>query len=106
MANISKTLGQTNAGAVLTDLYTAPKGSATTATVIVCNRGVFADTYRIAIAPGGAADHPRQYIQYNKVIAANDSDTIGGLFLKAGDVIRVYSSVADISFTAMGIEST
>lgn len=105
MGIVNKTLGQSNPGAVLTDLYTAPAGANTTANVTVCNVGVFAETYRIAVAPAGAASVQKHFIAFDTVIAANTSVTVSGIYLRAGDVLRVYGSTSNLSFVAMGTES-
>lgn len=105
MSFINKILGQTMPGPVLTSLYVAPPSTMTTATIIICNQGSFADTYRVAVAPAGAANEAKHYIVFDKVILANSSDTINNIHLISGDVLRVYGSVSEISFTAVGSEN-
>jgi len=105
MAFMSKVLAQSTPGPALTAVYQAPAGTSTTLSVIICNRGIFADKYRIAIAVGGEADNPKQYLYYDTVIPANSTDTVSNLFLRAGDVLRIWASISDISFNVLGIES-
>jgi hypothetical protein len=105
MGTVSKTLGQAMPGNSLVAIYTVPPGFSATANIIICNRGVFADTFRVAVAPGGESDDPKHYIAYDTVILANTTETISGLLLRAKDEVRVFASVTDISFTAMGIET-
>jgi len=105
MASISKILGQANPAAVLTDLYTVPAGGVSFLSLNVCNRSVFAESYRVSVALAGAADHVKQYLEYDKVLAANNSEVITGIALKAGDKLRIYASASTVSFTAMGTET-
>jgi hypothetical protein len=106
MAFTTKTLGQANPGAALTALYTVPGGGQTTLSVTICNTGVFAESYRVSVAPAGAVDHVKQYLAYDTVVAANTTNRIDNIQLRAGDVVRVYASNTSVSFTAMGLEST
>jgi hypothetical protein len=59
----------------------------------------------VALAIAGAADSLKQYIEYDKVLEAHSSVSINNLFLQAGDVIRVYGSVEEVTFTVMGTEN-
>lgn len=107
MAEALKVLGQVNPSATtLTALYTVPGStSATVSTIAICNRGSSNATFRVSIAVNGASDDPKQYIYYDITLMKNDSifATIG-LTLGAGDIVRVYSSSADLSFSLFGVE--
>lgn len=105
MAFQSKILAQSNPGPSLTDVYTVPSNTSASLSIFVCNQGVFADTIRVAVAIQGEANHPKQYLEYNRVLEANSSYTLNGIYLRAGDVLRVWASVTDISFNVMGTES-
>lgn len=105
MGSIGKILGQANPGAILTALYTTPNGVITTLSVKVCNTNGFIETFRISVALAGAVDSLKQYLIYDKTIAANESDEISGVYLKSGDVVRVYASDAAVVFSAIGVES-
>jgi hypothetical protein len=109
VADTLKVLGQSAPSATTeTDLYTVPGGtSATVSTVIVCNRAGSAATFRITVAPAGAATTNAQYLYYDLPIPANDSFALTlGVTLAATDKIRVYASSANLTFQAFGVEVT
>ena len=57
------------------------------------------------MAPAGAADALSQYLFYDVTIAGNDTFVATvGLTLATTDVIRVYATLATLSFSAFGIE--
>jgi hypothetical protein len=103
-----KVLGQSApAATTATDLYTVPSGKSTVcSTLAVCNRSASAVTYRVAVRPSGASLANQHYIAYDVSLAANASDlwTIG-ISLTATDVLTVYASTANQSFTLFGDES-
>lgn len=107
MANILKVLGQSNPGTTLTDLYVVPANAvATVSSIIVAETGAGARTYRIAVRPLGAEVALKHYIFYDRALAANDSDKhVVGLTLGAGDVVSVYGSSTDVSFSMFGVET-
>jgi len=108
MAVTQKVLSQSKpSAATLTDSYTVP--GATTAVVsslTVCNQSATATSFRISIAPAGAADATSQYLYYDVTIPGNDTfiATIG-VTLQAASVIRVYNTLASCSFGVYGIET-
>lgn len=109
MASNPKILGQSNPSATtLTVAYTVPAlTKATISTITVCNRSVTATSFRISVAVAAASDSPEQYLFYD--LAINGKDTFGatiGITLGAGDVIRVYATLATLSFNIFGIEET
>lgn len=102
-----KVLGQVDpVVTTLTTLYTVPAlTQAVVSTIVVCNRGGSATTYRISIAVAGAADNVKQYIAYDVAIAGNSTQTLTlGISLGPADVIRVYDGIATVTFTAYGVE--
>jgi hypothetical protein len=106
MATTYKVLGQSAPSATTaTSLYTVGSGkSAVVSTIAVCNRGS-AGTYRIAIRPAGATLSNEHYIAYDSAITANNTTFITiGVTLAATDVVTVYASSADMSFSAFGSE--
>ena len=109
MAEALKVLGQVSpAATTLTTLYTVPANTRTAASsVVVANRSATATSFRISIAVGGVADDNKQYLYYDTPIAGNDTfvATIG-ISLAAGDVVRVYATLATLSFNLFGIEVT
>lgn len=107
MAEALKILGQANPGATtLTDLYTVPAAtSATVSTLTVCNRSATATSFRVSVAAAGAADALTQYLYYDQPIDANSTYAITiGMTLAATDKIRVYSTLATVTFCAFGVE--
>jgi hypothetical protein len=107
MPTVYKTLGQSNPAATTeTDLYTVPAAtSAVASSVIVCNRSAVLSTFRISIAIAGATTANKDYIYYDLPIGANDTfiATIG-VTLAATDVVRVYASNTNLSFSLYGSE--
>ena len=89
-----------------TTLYTVGSGkSAVISTLVVANRANTAATYRIAVRPAGATLANEHYIAYDVTVGANDSTTLTlGITLAATDVVTIYASTANLSFTAFGSE--
>ena len=109
MPTIYKVLGQSAPAATTnTNLYSVPAAtSAVISTIVVANRSVAAVTYRIAIRPAGAAIANQHYIAYDVSVGAADSTTLTlGITLAATDVITVYASTANLSFSVFGSEIT
>lgn len=108
MAQAYKILGQQNPSATtLTDLYTVPAATeAICRGVIVANRSATATSFRVSVAANGAADSNEQYIAYDVPIAGNEVKETFPVALDATDKIRVYATLATLSFTAMGVEIT
>jgi len=109
MANVYKVLGQSAPSATTaTALYTVGAGkSAIVSTLQICNRATAARTFRIAVRPGGAALANQHYQYFDASIDANASVSITiGMTLAATDVLEVYASTNELSFTAYGNEIT
>lgn len=108
MADTYKTLAQANpAAATLTDAYTVPAlTSAIISTITVANRSV-ATSFRLSVAIAGAADANQQYIAYDVPIGANETIALTfGITLATTDIIRVYATLATLSFNIFGVEKT
>jgi len=109
MADTLKTLAQANPlAATLTDVYTVPAlTSAVLSTIMVANRSATATSFRISVAIGGAANSDEQYIAYDVAIDGNDIQEITvGVSLAATDVVRVYATLATLSFNLFGVQIT
>jgi hypothetical protein len=107
MATVYKVLGQSAPSATTdTDLYTVPAGQqAVISTIIVANRASTNGTYRIALRPAGASIANQHYIAYDVSVGASDSTTLTlGLTLTATDIITVYASNTNLSFSVFGSE--
>jgi hypothetical protein len=109
MTETFKVLGQSApAATTLTDAYTVPAAtSAVVSTITVANRSATATTFRLAIAIAGAGAANAQYLAYDVVISGNETKafTIGAT-LAATDVVRVYATLATVSFNVFGSELT
>lgn len=109
MAETFKVLAQSApAAATLTDAYTVPAAkSAVVSTITVANRSATSTTIRISVAVAGAANTNAQYIAYDVALSGNETKgfTIG-VTLGALDVIRVYATLATVSFNVFGSEIT
>lgn len=107
MAEVRGVLGQEDpVAATLTPLYTVPASKdAMVSSVVVCNRSATATSFRISVAPLGAADSNEQYHYYDFAIPGNDTfvATIG-ITLATTDVVRCYATLATLSFNAHGLE--
>lgn len=109
MADTYKVLAQSNpAAATLTDAYTVPGATqAIISTITVANRSATPTSFRISVAINGAADVNQQYIAYDVPIGANEAIALTlGITVDAADVIRVYATLATLSFNIFGVEKT
>jgi glucose-6-phosphate dehydrogenase assembly protein OpcA len=109
MPTVYKVLGQSAPSATTdTDLYTVPAAtSAVVSTIVVANRASTSATYRIAIRPAGATLANQHYLAYDVTVGASDSTTLTlGITLAATDVITIYGSTANLSFSVFGSEIT
>jgi hypothetical protein len=109
MPTVYKVLGQSAPSATTnTNLYTVPANtSAVVSTLVVANRVATTATYRIAIRPAGATLANQHYIAFDVAVGAADSTTLTlGITLAATDIITVYGSTANLSFSAFGSEIT
>lgn len=92
--------------ATLTDIYSVPAAtSATVSCITVCNQSATATSFRISVAIAGAANENKQYLFYNVAIGGNDTLTLVlGITLATTDVVRVYATLATLSFNVFGVE--
>jgi hypothetical protein len=109
MATTYKILGQSKPNATtLTDAYTVPAATtATVSTITVANQSATATSFRISVAVNGASDTASQYLYYDIAIPGNNTfATTIGITLGAGDVVRVYNTLATLSFNIFGVENS
>ena len=107
MATTYKVLGQSNPSATTaTTLYTVPSATqAVVSTIVIANLTATAATFRIAVRVAGATLANSQYIAYDITVGASDSTALTlGVTLNATDVLTVYASTANLTFTAFGSE--
>jgi hypothetical protein len=107
MAETSKVLAQSAPSATsLTDAYTCGSSDgAVVSSLTVCNRSATQTSFRISVAIAGAGDANAQYLYYDVIIPGNDTfiATVG-ITLADTDVIRVYATLATLSFQFFGVE--
>lgn len=107
MATTYKVLGQSNPSATTaTTLYTVPSATqAVVSTIVIANLTASAATFRIAVRVAGATLANSQYVAYDITVGASDSTALTlGITLNATDVLTVYASTANLTFTAFGSE--
>lgn len=92
----------------LTDAYTVPAAtSAVISSIVITNRSATPTSYRISVAVAGIADATKQYIAYDIAIGANETQVmVIGVTLATTDVIRVYATLATLSFNIFGVQNT
>ena len=109
MPTAYKVLGQSApAATTATTLYTVPSATQSVcSTLVVANRGTTDGSYRVAVRPSGAALANQHYQFFDIVLTSNSSDVLSmGITLAATDVVTVYASNANFSFTLYGSELT
>ena len=106
MATSYKVLGQANPVATtVTTLYTVPAATMSVcSTLAVASLGSSA-TFRVAVRPAGATLENKHYIAYDVPVGNADSVFLTlGLSLSSTDVVSVYASTANVSFSLFGSE--
>lgn len=102
-----KVLGQSAPAATTpANLYTVPAlKQAVCSTLIICNSGATATTFRVSVRPAGAVEAALHYIAYDTPLPANDSIPLTlGISLATTDVVTVYAGNANVSFSLFGSE--
>ena len=109
MADDLKVLGQLDPAATTTTvLYTVPDMTQTTvSSIVAANRTGSAITFRLSVHVGGASADDKQFIFYDEDLAATTTRTVViGMCLGQKDVVKVYSSAANVSFNLFGVETS
>lgn len=104
-----KVLGQSAPSATTnTTIYTCPASTQTVvSSVVVCNRSASSATFRIAVRPNADALVNQHYIAYDQPILGNETTSWSiGLTVDASDLVVVYASSADLTFSLFGSEIT
>jgi RecG-like helicase len=79
--------------------------SVVASTLSVCNRGTTAATYRVAVRPSGTALANQHYMIFDASIMPKDTVTLSvGITMATTDVLTVYASSANLSFSLFGAE--
>jgi len=109
VADAIKVLGQLDVSATTTTtLYTVPDLTQTTvSSLVICNRSGSGITFRVSVHVAGAGADDKQFIFYDEALAATTTRTVViGMCLNQADIVKVYSSAADVSFNMFGVETT
>jgi hypothetical protein len=97
-------LGQSAPAATTnTTLYTVPANRLATLNISVCNRGSTAALVRLAVAATGTPANA-EWIEFDTTVPANGVLERTGIVANAAENIVVYSSTANMSFSAWGYE--
>jgi len=107
VAETLKVLGQLAAAATTAEtLYTVPGAtSAMVSSIVVCNRGATATTFRVSVRVAGAGADNKQYLYYDVALPANDTFVASlGIGLATTDVVTTYAGAAQVTFSLFGEE--
>jgi hypothetical protein len=108
VSDIIKVLGQLDSAATTQEtLYTVPDLTQTTiSSFLACNRTGSAITFRLRVNIAGASDDDKQFLYYDKSVAANTTFTaVIGMCFGQKDVVKTYASGVNMSFTLFGVET-
>jgi hypothetical protein len=96
------------AATTATTLYTVPTATSTVvSTIAICNRSASSSSFRIAIQRGGVALANQHYLNYDTTVPPNDTIFLTiGVTLAVTDVVTVYASSTNLSFSMFGSEIT
>ena len=105
-----KVLGQVNPTAcTYTTLYTVPAATqAVISTITICNFNPTTNAnYSILVRPAAEALNVRHYITSNNVVQSLDTVALTlGITLGNTDVVSVYTTGSNVSFSVFGSEIT
>ena len=91
--------------ASLTDMHTCPVGVAgEVGHMAIANRSATPTTFRVSVARAGAADATSQYLAYDKTVLGNAVERVEAIALTPNDVVRVYATLATLSFNLSGLQ--
>jgi hypothetical protein len=93
------------AAATNTTLYTVPATTFTVLGISLCNRGTTTVSVRVALAAAGTPTNA-EYIEYDAQIGPNGVLERTGIMMNATKQLVVYSSNANVSASAFGIETS
>lgn len=86
-----------------TTVYTVPAAKTAAFSVNICNRNASSITIRLALAATGAPG-VAEWIEYDTPLGGNCVLERSGLMLDTGKLLVAYSSAANVSVIAYGVE--
>jgi hypothetical protein len=89
----------------LTEIYDCPDATTFMGWMNICNRSATPTSWRVSIQKDNAADDNAQYLGYDVPIGGNAIHNIK-LAMNADDRVNVYATLATLTFSLMGIETT
>jgi hypothetical protein len=92
------------AAATNTTVYTVPSDTFSVVTLSICNRGNQAVAIRVAVS-AAATPTAAEYIEYDTEVLGKGVLERTGIVMDAGRLLVVYSSAANVSAVALGIET-
>lgn len=107
-----KQLGAVNISSTSTEttLYTVPAGKqAVVSGLSMCNQSSSVATYRVSHIPSGQSVGAAYYLKKDETIPAlpaSKEKMLNGITMAAGDIISVYSTVANVNFVLHGDEQS
>lgn len=105
MANTYKSIYRVNPSAASLTSSSALSAATIISTLTVCNRSATATSFRVAISPTGAGVADEDYFYYDVAIPGNDTFAATlGVAVQSGGIIRVYATLATLSFNFNGVE--
>lgn len=92
------------AAATNTTVYTVPSDTFSVVTLSICNRGNQAIAVRVAVS-AAATPTAAEWIEYDTEVLGKGVLERTGIVMDAGRLLVVYSSAANVSAVAFGIET-
>jgi hypothetical protein len=92
------------AAATNTTVYTVPSDTFSVVTLSICNRGNQAVAIRVAVS-AAATPTAAEWIEYDTEVLGKGVLERTGIVMDAGRLLVVYSSAANVSAVALGIET-
>jgi hypothetical protein len=92
------------AAATNTTVYTVPSDTFSVVTLSICNRGNQAVAIRVAVS-AAATPTAAEWIEYDTEVLGKGVLERTGIVMEGGRLLVVYSSAANVSAVALGIET-
>lgn len=92
------------AATTITDVYTVPASTITSANVSVCNRNASTVKIRLALSDTTVTQGNDEFIEYDTSIPPNGTFERNGIVLDATKILTAYSDTANVSVVITGVE--